>query len=217
MEKSESAIKVVDLNPLFRPRSLAVIGISRELTRGGGFIWWKIIHQGYKGKKFPISRSCDQLGGIPCFRSLDEINEPIDLAIAAIPAAGVPALLEDCAHKGIPFVIIHAAGFAELGADGRALQETVLDLARKHGIRLVGPNCMGVFCPEVRLNTIVEVEEEDDIPGNIAFCGQSGWATENFVASGAARGLRFSTVISSGNQADLNIVDFISFFSNDPA
>jgi acyl-CoA synthetase (NDP forming) len=76
---------------------------------------------------------------------------------------------------------------------------------------------MGIFCPEVRLNTIVEVEEEDGLPGNIAFCGQSGWATENFVAGGCARGLRFSTVISSGNQADLNLLDYLSFYAQDPA
>jgi acetate---CoA ligase (ADP-forming) len=217
LETAEIKNNGADLDLLFRPRSLAVIGISRELTRGGGFIWWKINHQGYIGKKYPISRSCDQLDGNPCYRSVAEVEEPIDLAIAAIPAAGVLTMLEDCARKGIRFVVIHAAGFAELGEEGRALQEKVLAAGRKHGIRLVGPNCMGIFCPEVRLNTIVEVEEEDVQPGNVAFCGQSGWATENFVAGGCARGLRFSTVISSGNQADLNLLDYLSYFSGDPA
>jgi len=129
----------------------------------------------------------------------------------------VESLLKDCAQKGIKFVVIHAAGFAELGEEGRALQEKVLLVARNNGIRVVGPNCMGIFCPDVRLNTIVEVEERDAQPGTIAFCGQSGWATENFVAGGSARGLRFSTVISSGNQADLNLLDYLSFFADDPA
>lgn len=209
--------KTPDLDLLFRPGALAVVGISKDHTRGGGFIWWKINKQGYKGEKYPISRSCIELDGIPCSRSLAEVKGPIDLAIAAIPAQGVEGLLEDCAQKGVKFVVIHAAGFAELGEEGRVLQEKVLAVARNHGIRIVGPNCMGIFSPEVRLNTIVEVEEKDALPGNIAFCGQSGWATENFVAGGSSRGLRFSAVISSGNQADLNLLDYLSFFGQDEA
>jgi acyl-CoA synthetase (NDP forming) len=209
--------KKPDLELLFRPASLAVIGISQDQSRGGGFIWWKINNQGYQGKKYPISRSCTELDGIPCYRSLLDVEGPIDLAIAAIPALGVESLLKDCAQKGIKFVVIHAAGFAELGEEGRALQEKVITTARNSGIRLVGPNCMGIFSPQVRLNTIVEVEAGDALPGNIAFCGQSGWATENFVAGGSARGLRFSAVISSGNQADLNLLDYLAFFAEDEA
>ncbi len=217
MVTSDEKDRRPDLALLFRPGSLAVVGISKDLSRGGGFIWWKINNQGYKGEKYPISRSCTELDGIPCYRSLSEVEGPIDLAIAAIPAPGVENLLKDCAQKGIKFVVIHAAGFAELGEEGRALQEKVIATARNSGIRLVGPNCMGIFSPQVRLNTIVEVEEKDALPGNIAFCGQSGWATENFVAGGSARGLRFSTVISSGNQADLNLLDYLSFFAADEA
>jgi acyl-CoA synthetase (NDP forming) len=206
-----------DLNFLFRPRSLAVVGVSGDQGRGGGFIWWKIQKQGFPGKKYPISRSCTEIDGVACFRSLAEVDDSIDLVIAAIPAKAVENLLKECAQKGIRFVVIHAAGFAELGEEGRILQERVLTVARNAGIRLVGPNCMGIFCPDVRLNTIVEVGKEDLQPGGIAFSGQSGWATENFVAGGSARGLRFSTVISSGNQADLNLLDYLSHFGNDPS
>ncbi len=146
-----------------------------------------------------------------------DIDDPIDLAIAAVPAAAVESVLIDCARKGIKFVIIHSAGFAELGEEGRALQERVLKVARNSEMRVVGPNCMGIFCPDVRLNTIVELEEADTKPGSIAFCGQSGWATEHFIAGGSARGLRFSTVISSGNQADLDLLDYVSYFGGAPA
>jgi acyl-CoA synthetase (NDP forming) len=215
--KKEWTKEAPDLDHLFKPRSLAVIGISRDLGRGGGFIWWKIQAQGYPGKKFPVSRSCTELDGIPCYPSLTDIDEPIDLAIAAIPAAGVEKMLDECAQKGIKFVVIHAAGFAELGEEGKGLQERVLKIARNHGMRLVGPNCMGVFCPEARLNTIVELEKSDALPGGVAFSGQSGWATENYVVGGNARGLRFSKIISSGNQADLNFFDFLSYFGADPS
>ena len=206
-----------DLHLLFRPRSLAIIGVSQDPSRGGRFIWWRIHKQGYGGKKYPISRSFTELDGVPCYRSVSEIDEPIDLAIAAIPAGAMEGALTDCAQKGIKFVVIHAAGFAELGEKGRALQERVLMVARNSGMRVVGPNCMGIFCPDVRLNTIVELEEADTKPGSTAFCGQSGWVTEHFIAGGSARGLRFSTVISSGNQADLDLLDYVCYFGRDPS
>jgi acyl-CoA synthetase (NDP forming) len=206
-----------DLDLLFRPRSLAIIGVSQDPSRGGRFIWWKVQTQGYRGKKYPISRSCTELDGVPCYRSVSDIDEPIDLAIAAVPASAVESVLIDCAQKKIKFVVIHSAGFAESGKEGRALQERVLRVARNRGMRVVGPNCMGILCPDVRLNSIVELEEADTKPGSIAFCGQSGWVTENFVTGGSVRGLRFSTVVSSGNQADLNLLDYVSYFGRDPS
>jgi acetyltransferase len=121
-------------------------------------------------------------------------------------STAVESVLIDCARKRIKFVVIHSAGFAESGRKGRALQERVLMIARNAGMRLVGPTCMGILCPEVRLNTIVDLEEADAKTGSTAFCGQSGWVTENFIAGGSARGLRFSTVVSSGNQADLDLL-----------
>ena len=206
-----------DLDLLFRPRSLAIIGVSQDPSRGGRFIWWRVRTQGYRGKKYPISRSCTELDGVPCYRSLSDIDEPIDLVIAAVPASAVESVLIDCAQKGIKFVVIHSAGFAESGREGRALQERVLMVARNGGMRVVGPNCMGILCPDVRLNTIVDLEESDTKPGSVAFCGQSGWVTENFVTGGSARGLRFTTVVSSGNQADLNLLDYVSYFGRDPS
>jgi acetate---CoA ligase (ADP-forming) len=217
LEAAKSAEEVVNLDLLFNPRSIAVIGISKDPGRGGGFIWYKIQTQGYPGKKYPISRSCSELDGIPCYSSLSDVDGPIDLAIAAIPAAGVEKMLVECAQKGIKFVVIHSAGFAELGEEGKALQEKVVQFARRNGMRLVGPNCMGIFCPTARLNTIVELDKSDVLPGCVAFSGQSGWATEHFIIGGAARGLRFSKIISSGNQADLNFLDFLSYFGNDPS
>ena len=165
MGKNHLADKGTDLDLLFRPRSLAVIGASPNSSKGGGFIWWRINEQGYLGKAYPISRSSKELNGVQCYESVADINEPVDVAIAAIPAVGMEGLIADCAKKGIKFTVIHAAGFAELGEEGKALQERVLDIARSSGMRLVGPNCMGIFCPEVKLNTIVDVDENDMVPG----------------------------------------------------
>jgi acetate---CoA ligase (ADP-forming) len=209
--------KRLDLDRLFRPRSLAIIGVSQDAHKGGGFIWGRVKEQGYEGQKYPIGRSVTEFDGVPCLRSVSEIEGDVDLAIAAVPAAVMENVLADCAQKGIQFVVIHAAGFAELGDEGKNLQKRVLQLARENGMRLVGPNCMGIFCPEVRLNSIVELEAEFARPGGVAFCGQSGWATEHFIVGGSARGLTYSTVISSGNQADLGLIDYISYFGRDPA
>ncbi len=204
------------LDLLFRPRSLAIIGVSPDTSKGGGFLWQRIQRHGYQGKKYPVSRRCSNINGIPCYKSVSEIPEEVDVVIAAVPAQGVDSVLEDCIRKGVRFVIIHGAGFAEAGKNGKILQERVVEAARSGGVRLVGPNCMGVFCPDIRLDTIVDVEEEALEPGGTAFCSQSGWVTEDFIAGGSARGLRFSTVVSSGNQADLDLYDYISYFAGDP-
>ena len=216
MGGEEQIINYTDLNKLFRPQSLAVVGVSQNPTKGGGFIWSRLTGQGYAGVKYPIGRSITEIDGVKCYGSITEIEGSIDLAIIAVPAAVVEPVLEECVRKQVKFVIIHTAGFAELGEEGTALQKRILDTLQSSDTRVVGPNCMGLFCPDATLNTIVEVDKSELVPGNVAFGGQSGWATENFIAEGVSRGLRFSTVISSGNQADLDIYDYVSFFGTDP-
>ncbi len=216
MKEQDCVGKSGDLDRLFRPRSLAVLGASADSTRGGGFIWWRVNRHGYLGRKYPIGRSSKELDGVKCYTSLSDIDEPVDMVIIAIPAAAVESALVECARKGIRFAVIHAAGFAELGEEGKALQERILKIARSEGMRVVGPNCMGIFSPDVRLNTIVELDEADLAQGKVAFCGQSGWASEDFIAGSTARGLRLRAAISSGNQADLDLFDYVSYFGNDP-
>ncbi|MBW2282971.1 MAG: CoA-binding protein, partial [Deltaproteobacteria bacterium] len=215
-EQERTGKKNTGLDRLFRPRSLAVLGASADSTRGGGFIWWRVNEHGYLGKKYPISRSSKELNGIKCYASLSDMDEPVDMIIIAIPAAAVESVLVECARKGIKFAVIHAAGFAELGEEGRTLQERMIKAVRSEGMRVVGPNCMGIFSPDMRLNTIVELDEADLEAGSVAFCGQSGWASENFITGGTARGLRLSAAISSGNQADLDLFDYVSHFGGDP-
>jgi len=216
VEEKQWTGKSEDLERLFRPRSLAVIGVSADFTRGGGFIWRRVIDQGYTGKKYPVSRDGKEVDGIPGYRSITDIEETVDLVIVAIPAVAVEGVLADCVRKGVKFAVIHAAGFAELGDEGKALQERIVNVSRNGGLRLVGPNCMGICCPDVQLNTIMELDAAEFKPGGIAFCGQSGWATEYFITGGSLRGLTFSTVISSGNQSDLDLYDYISYFGSDP-
>jgi len=216
MGDERPAEEYADLERLFRPRSIAVIGVSQNPTKGGGFIWWRITEQGYTGEKYPISKSCTDINGVKCYESISEVEASVDMAIIAVPAAVVESVLRECIKKKVKFVIIHSAGFAELGEEGKPLQKGLNDAIQSGETRVVGPNCMGLFSPGVKLNTIVEVDKSELQAGNVSFSGQSGWATENFIAEGTARGLKFSTVISSGNQADLDIYDYVSFYGRDP-
>lgn len=216
MTQERGTSKNPDLELLFKPRSLAVIGASPDFGKGGGFLWREICQHGYLGRKYPVSKGHTEIKGVRCYHSVSEINESVDLAIIAVPAAAVESVLVECAQKGIKFAVIHTVGFAEVGERGREMQERLVKIARDGGMRIVGPNCMGIFCPDVRLNSIAEFEGTEMVPGEIAFCGQSGWATEGFLIEGSARGLKFSKVVSSGNQADLDLVDYLSFFGSDP-
>ncbi|MBU2550263.1 MAG: CoA-binding protein [Proteobacteria bacterium] len=204
-----------DLDLLFHPRSLAIVGASPDFTKGGGFIWWRVKEHGYPGRKYPISKRLAELDGVACHASVADIDEAPDLVVIAVPAAAAESVMLDCARRQVRFVVIHAAGFAELGEEGKVLQHRVIEAARSAGIRVVGPNCMGLCSPSASLNTVVDIQEADMVPGGVSFCGQSGWATEHFLAGGSARGLRFSKVISTGNQADLDLNDYLSYFGHD--
>jgi acyl-CoA synthetase (NDP forming) len=216
MKQDTPATPHIDLDLLFRPRSVAIIGVTQDITRGGGFLWRRLKEHGYRGRTYPVGRSCTELDEIPCYRSICDIPEAVDLAIAAVPAPVVEQVMVECASKQVPFVVVHAAGFAESGQEGKELQLKIREIAQSGAMRFVGPNCMGIFCPDVHLNTIVELDESDMVFGHVSYCGQSGWATENFIAGGSARGLGFNTVISSGNQADLELCDYLSYFGTDP-
>jgi len=216
MDKNTAKERPINLDLLFRPRSVAIIGVTQDVTRGGGFLWRRLKEHGYQGKTFPVGRTCMEMDGIPCYRSVCDIPEVVDLAIAAVPAPVVEQVMRECDSKRVPFVVVHTAGFAESGEEGKEMQVKLREISSEGVMRFVGPNCMGLFCPEAHLNTIVELDESDTVPGHVAYCGQSGWATENFIAGGSARGLRFNTVISSGNQADLGLCDYLSHFGADP-
>ena len=211
-----SQIKAPDLGLLFQPRSIAIVGASRDEWKSGGMFISGLLKDGYKGTIYPINRKESEIMSLKCYPSVLDVPGELDLAVMAIPAQGVPQVMAECAQKGAKFAVVHSVGFGELGPEGKELEERVLNAARKNGVRVVGPNCMGVFCSRSGLNTIVPYARLPMEPGGVAFVGQSGWATENLLRVGSERGLRFSNVISIGNQSDLNIEDFLEYFGNDP-
>lgn len=211
-----SKIKVPDLKNLLEPRSIAIVGASRDETKSGGMFISSLLKDGYKGAIYPINRKESEIMSLKSYPSILDIPGEVDLAVMAIPAQSVPQAMVECAQKGVKFAIIHSVGFSELGAEGRELERQMLEAARKGGVRVVGPNCMGIFSPRANLNTIVPYARVPMEPGAVAFVGQSGWASENMTRLGSERGLRFSGIISIGNQSDLTIEDFLEYFGADP-
>ncbi len=203
------------LDRLFQPSSVAIIGASNFEERGGGFILKSLIKNEFKGKLYPVNRRESEVMGLRSYPSVFDIPDEVDLSIIAVAARTVPRVIAECGGKGIKFAVIHSAGFAELGTEGKALEAEVLQAARQSGIRIVGPNCMGMYCPQTGLNTIVPAAKFTNGDGPIAFLGQSGWVTGNFILMGHERGLSFSKVVSIGNQTDLTIEDFLEYLSGD--
>ena len=203
------------LERLFRPSSVAIVGASNYTQKGGGFLLNGLVTNGFKGTLYPVNPRESEILGLRSYPTVTDIPGEIDLAIIAVSARLVPQVLSECGQKGIKFAVVHSAGFAEVGTQGKALEKKTLDIARRSGIRFVGPNCMGLCCTEVGLNTIRPRSRLLDGSGCVAFLGQSGWVSENFIGMGSDRGLRFSKVVSVGNQADLSIEDFLEYLGAD--
>lgn len=174
-----------------------------------------LLKDGYKGAIYPINRKDPEIMSLRSYPSVLDIPGEVDLAVMAIPAQSVPQAMAECAQKGVRFAVVHSVGFSELGADGRALEQQMLEAARMGGVRVIGPNCMGIVSPKAKLNTIVPYARVPMEPGGVAFVGQSGWASENITRLGSERGLRFNGIISIGNQSDLTTEDFLEYFGND--
>jgi acyl-CoA synthetase (NDP forming) len=175
-----------------------------------------LLRDGYQGTIYPINRKESQIMSLKSYPGVLDVPGKIDLAVIAIPAPGVPQVVAECAQKGVKFAVVHSVGFSELGAEGRELERQMVEAARTGGVRLVGPNCMGIFSPRGHINTIVPYARVPMEPGGVVFISQSGWASESTTRLGSERGLRFSGIVSIGNQSDLTIEDFLEYFGNDP-
>ncbi len=205
-----------DLKYLFEPRTVAIVGASKDEFKSGGMFIKRMLEDRFAGTIYPINRKESEIMGLKCYPSVSDIPGEVDMAILAIPAASINSAMEDCAFKHVKFAIVHAVGFSEMGDEGRFVEEEMVAIARKGGTRIIGPNCMGIFTSRGRINTIVPYTPLPLEPGRIGFVGQSGWVSEMFLRHGGERGLRFSGVISIGNQCDLRIEDLIKYWGDDP-
>lgn len=205
-----------ELDPLFHPEAVAVAGVSaKERDMGGGSMFVRALqHAGFRGPIYPINPRVDEVEGVKFYPSVRDVPGPVDHVISSVPAAGVLQLMDDCVAKGVRSVHFFTAGFRETGdADRVELEQQVLSKARAGGVRIVGPNCMGLYVPASRLSF------SNDFPvreGPVGFISQSGLNAEEVVRYAPLRGVYFSKVVSIGNAVDLNESDFIEYCAEDP-
>jgi acetyl coenzyme A synthetase (ADP forming)-like protein len=197
---------------LFSPSSIAVIGASSDPGKVGYAVLRNLLP--FPGTLYPVNPRHKEVLGRKAFASVSAIPGTLDTAVVAIPAPGVPALMDDLGAKGVKLAIIVSSGFRETGEEGKKLEEQVLEKARHYGMRVVGPNCLGVIFPHKKINTTFDPISPRS--GHIGFISQSGAVITTVVDWSIPEGIGFSAVISVGNQIDLGFVDYIRLTARDP-
>ncbi len=209
--------QVPELDFIFHPRSIAIAGVSAKETAafgGGGFVS-SLQEIGFRGPIYLIHPTAPAIRGLKCYQRLGDIPDDVDYVISSVNARHVPELLEDCIAKGVRVLHLFTAGFTETGNAERAkMEQAVVARARQAGIRLIGPNCMGLYVPESRL---AMMNGQNPEPGPVGMVSQSGMNAGEFVRYSTPRGIRCSKVISFGNGADLKAADFFDYLADDPA
>ena len=208
------------VHPLFRilnPSTVAVIGASESTSKFGGRVMNFLLKHGFKGTIRPINPSAASVLGTPAYRSIADAPGPIDVAIMALPAAHIESAVEQCGRAGVAGCVVLTADFAEAGDEGAARQEALVSSARAHGMRLIGPNCLGFINPDLRLalTSSVALAVEPMPTGSIGLVSQSGSLMAALISHAQDLGTGFSIAASVGNQADLEICDFIDYFVED--
>lgn len=215
MGERERKSSVESMTPILRPRSIAVIGASRKPGSIGHVLLRNLLLNEFAGPVFPVNPEATSVAGVPTYPTIGEVPGPVDLAIVTVPAAEVPVVVDACGHKGVRAVLVISGGFAELGEEGRAAEEELVRLARHHGMRLVGPNAMGVVTtmPEVSMNATSSSGQLRR--GRVGFLAQSGFLGLAVLEHAASQGIGFSSFVSVGNRADVSGNDLLQYWEAD--
>lgn len=201
-----------DLGRFLHPRGIAIVGASSDLSRIGGQPIRLLTEYGYTGKVYPVNPKYPEIKGLACYPDLASVPKPCDVALVALAAPHVPGVIEQCGKAGIPYALVLSAGFSEVGAEGRLLQEKLAAAAKASGVRVVGPNCLGMmnltagirngFGGTLQLNTLRQ--------GPVAMVTQSGGFGFGAVATASHYGIGFNYVVSTGNEVDLTALDWMA-------
>src|SRR5262245_14630136 len=205
------------LDAIFRPRSVAVVGASRQPATIGREVIHNLLDFEFSGKVFPVNPKASVIHSMKCYRSVADIPDEVDLAVIVVPREKVLPAVGQCARKGVRGLIVITAGFRESGAAGARLEARLLRLVRAHGMRMIGPNCMGLINtdPEVRLNASFAAARPER--GEAAFVSQSGALGEAILANAKDLGLGISMFVSMGNKTDISGNDLLEYWENEPS
>ncbi len=200
------------LDAFFRPRGVAFVGATEDPAKLGGRRYKSLVEEGFTGAIHPVHPRAERLRGLPAYRSVLDVPDPVDLAVIVVPTDAVPATLAECARRGIPGVVCITAGFGEVDATGRRIERRMVQAYRASGGRLLGPNCAGLFDAASNLNL-----GGDAVPrGPISLVSQSGNLLLDFSQHARERGLGFRRQVTIGNAADLGPVELIADAMRDP-
>jgi acetyl coenzyme A synthetase (ADP forming)-like protein len=202
-----------DLGVFFDPKSVAVIGATPTPGKVGNIVIENLYGEGYNGKVYLVNPNHEQILGMPCYRTVLDCPGEVDLVVVVVPAEYVPEVLEQSGKKGVRAAVIISAGFSEGAEEGKAREKEALDIARRHEMRLVGPNSLGVIAPHVGLNA--SFARTTPLKGPIAFFSQSGAFCTAAIEYSVREMLGFSAFVSSGNKADVGDADLIRHFAAD--
>jgi acyl-CoA synthetase (NDP forming) len=206
---------------MFNPQSIALVGVSADTTKPSAAQWFlkSLINFGYKGSVYGVHPAGGEIYGVRVYTSVKDIPGPLDYVVSAIPARFTPGLMEECAVKGVKVVHLFTSGYSEIEDEaGKHLEDTVLNIARKAGIRIIGPNCMGFYHPSAGITFAGEYAEQAGFPktpGWLGLISQSGGNCIFCIRDASSRGVFFSKAISFGNAADINESDLLEYMTDD--
>lgn len=216
MDRRERTAEAASVRPILAPRSVAVVGAGRDRGGLGAEVFRNLLANGFTGTVHPVNRDAATVEGVVAFRSIAELPEPVDLAVIATPAEDVPGIVEDCGRRGVRAVVVLSAGFSESGGEGARLERAAVDAARRHGLRLLGPNSPGLINtdPEVRLDATLA----PSLPpaGRVAVLAEAGTLSAAILDHAERMELGLSTMATVGNRADVSGSDLLSYWVEDP-
>ncbi|GAA4683057.1 bifunctional GNAT family N-acetyltransferase/acetate--CoA ligase family protein [Pseudonocardia yuanmonensis] len=216
-DSREQAAEARSVANVLNPTSVAVIGASTDPSKIGHAVLSNLLKANFTGPVYPVNPDARSVRGVRAYPSVTDIPDPVDLAVVAIPAAGIDEVMDSCLEKGVKALVVVSSGFADAGGHGVSAERKLVAEARAHGMRVIGPNALGVanLADEVRLNASLA----PDLPprGRVGFFSQSGALGTAILATAKSRGLGLSTFVSAGNRADVSGNDLLQFWQTDPA
>jgi acetyl coenzyme A synthetase (ADP forming)-like protein len=217
VEERDRHAAVASIARLLRPSSIAVVGASRRPGTIGRELLGNLISGGFRGPIYPVNRAGGEIDGLEAYRSVSDLPAAVDLAVIAVPAAQVLTVVEQCGRKGVGGLVVISAGFAETGEAGRVAERELVSAARRHGMRLVGPNCMGVVNTAADVSMNATFSPAPPVRGTLAFSSQSGGLGIAILAEATRRELGLSSFVSVGNKADVSGNDLLRYWDEDAA
>jgi len=202
-----------NLDRLFNPKSIAMIGASATPVKWGFIVLLNILKEGFTGPVYPVNPKLETILGVPCYPSLQAIPGPVDCAVITTPAVTVSALIDECGRKGVGNVVVITSGFSETGSEGTRMEQALVEKARGYGMNLVGPNTMGVFSAGCNLHALMPPVVP--LHGGISMFSQSGNVGVQMLYWGNNKGIGFEKFVSSGNEGDLQCEDYLAYFAGD--